>query len=446
MKALTPARAFAGALGARASRPHANAVRLRSLLARLGLRSPDGQGPAAANAAMLKANAREALTSLRLNPQRTALAALGIVLGVASVTAMVSVGVAARAEARERFKELGTETLVVRKAGRRAAEGIVERATIEPEDVALLPGRSARIAAAAPALQVFGTVTFAGRRLATNRMLGVTGAFRGLAKLSVQSGRFLSDLDGNRPFCVAGSQVAEEMRAAGRAELVGEVVSLAGRLCTIVGVLDASPESALTPFWADEAVLVPLGMAQRVFGGAEIQAVMARMAPSADPDAAAAELKRYFRDRGVTVRVAGAEQLVDALQQQMRLFTLLLAAVGGISLVVGGASAMNVMLASVTERRREVGIRRALGARRAEIRNQFLTEAVALALAGGLLGIAIGIAVPFGICLYAGWTFTASPAAMALGFAVAAGVGIFFGAYPASRAAALDPIAALRAE
>ena len=170
------------------------------------------------------------------------------------------------------------------------------------------------------------------------------------------------------------------------------------------------------------------------------------MHPNTNPETAIAELQRYFRDLGVLVRVTSAEQLVEALEQQMRLFTLLLAAVGGIALVVGGASAMNVMLTAVTERRREIGIRRALGARRGEIRGQFLTEAVALALIGGVVGIVIGIAVPFGICLYAGWTFAISPTAMALGFLVAGSVGVFFGAYPASRAAALDPITALRSD
>ena len=401
--------------------------------------------PWAANGAVVRANVKEALISLRLNPQRSALAVIGIVLGVASVTAMVSVGVAARAEARERFMELGTETLVVRKSGSRNPN--VPAREIRAEDVALLPDRAANIAVAAPVLQVFGSTTYAGRALRSNTMLGVTQSFAALSRLELRTGRFISDLDVNRPFCVLGAEVAEEVaeRASGD-ELVGETVTLAGRLYTVVGVLEPSPESGLLPFWADNAVLVPLSSAQRAFMGTEIQAVVARMVPNAVPEIAAAELQRYFRNLGVAVRVASAEQLVGALQQQMRLFTLLLAAVGGIALVVGGASAMNVMLTAVTERRREVGIRRALGAKRGAIRSQFLTEAVTLSMLGGLVGIAIGILVPLGICLYAGWAFTISGAAMALGFAVASSVGIFFGAYPASRAAALDPIAALRSD
>ena len=402
--------------------------------------------PAATNSSIVKANVREALTSLRLNPQRAVLAVIGIVLGVASVTAMVSVGVAARAEARDRFKALGTETLVVYKNAGGPSQA---PKPIRPEDVALMPGRTATIALAAPVLQVFGSTVYRGRSLESNAMLGVTADFAALNRLTVRDGRFISDLDVHRPFCVLGSEVAEEIARRGdqqEEDLVGETIALAGRLFTVVGVLDRSGGSSLVPFRANSGIMVHLSTAQRAFVGTEIQVVVAQMVSDANPDAAGAEVRRYFNRLGVPVRVASAEQLVDALQQQMRLFTLLLAAVGGISLVVGGASAMNVMLTSVTERRREVGIRRALGARRGEIRSQFLTEAIALAMAGGTLGIVIGIAVTFGICLYAGWAFTVSVMAMALGFVVASTVGIFFGAYPASRAAALDPITALRSD
>ena len=399
----------------------------------------------ATNRAVVRANVKEALASLRLNPQRSALAIVGIVLGVASVTAMLSVGAAARAEARDRFKALGTDTLVVRKRGG-SAQGNVP-GVIRAEDVAHLPSRAAGIAVAAPVLRVFGETVYAGRALDSNAILGVTASFAALNALTLAAGRFVSDLDLNRPFCVLGAEVASELAARhGGRDFVGETVALAGRLYTVVGVLERRAASNVLPFRADESIIVPLSTAQRAFVGTEIQAVVARMAPNAAPGAAAAAVRRYFGGLGVTVRVTSAEQLVDALQQQMRLFTLLLAAVGGIALVVGGASAMNVMLTAVAERRREIGIRRALGAKRAAIRGQFLTEAVVLALIGGGVGIAIGIAVPLGICLYAGWTFVVSGTAMALGLAVASGVGVFFGAYPASRAAALDPIAALRAD
>lgn len=415
------------------------------LLARLSRLPAWAVAATATNRAVVRANVKEALASLRLNPQRSSLAIVGIVLGVASVTAMLSVGAAARAEARDRFEELGTDTLVVRKRGG-SAQGNVP-GVIRAEDVARLPNRAAGIAVAAPVLRVFGETVYAGRSLDSNTILGVTASFAALNALTLESGRFVSDLDLNRPFCVLGAEVASEMAARhGSRDLVGETVALAGRLYTVVGVLERRAASSVLPFRADESILVPLSTAQRAFVGTEIQAVVARMAPNAGPGAAAAAIRRYFGDLGVTVRVTSAEQLLDALQQQMRLFTLLLAAVGGIALVVGGASAMNVMLTAVAERRREVGIRRALGAKRAAIRGQFLTEAVVLSLIGGVVGIGIGIAVPLGICLYAGWTFVVSGTAMALGLAVASGVGVFFGAYPASRAAALDPIAALRAD
>ena len=422
-----------------------------------------------ANRALLKANMKEAIVSLNVNRQRTLLATIGILLGVASVTAMVSVGVTARAEAREQFQNLGTDTLVLRKYG--GISSGAAQPVIHAEDVATLPGQARTIVDATPVLRVSGSVAFAGRMLQSNALLGVTQSFVRFNKFSLRAGRFISDLDTNRSFCVVGWTAAQEMlRAAERRgvqtqgdveseptvsrsgpsnkdaqTLIGDTVTLVGRLYTVVGVLRRSPASGLLPFQADESFFLPLTTAQRAFANAEIQEVVARMHPTADPAAASAEARTYFERLGVRVQVMSAEQLVETLQQQMRLFTLLLAAVGGISLVVGGAGAMNMMLTSVTERRKEIGVRRALGARRREIRNQFLIEAVALSLAGGLIGIVVGVALSYGICLYAGWSFVASPAAMALGFAVASGVGIFFGAYPASRAAALDPIAALRA-
>ena len=399
-----------------------------------------------ARAPALRADVREALASLNVNRQRTVLALVGLALGVAAVTAMVSVGATAKAEALKRFQDLGTETLVIRKRPDNAGQQRAA-AAIGAEDAAALPAQTSTIAAAAPGLQVFGAVAYGGRSLGTRSIVGAAEAVAKLSKLRPSAGRFVSDLDMQRPYCVVGHAIAQAMRTAGARRVVGEPVTLAGRIYTVVGELAPTPRSSLRPFRVDESVFVPITTAQRVFR-ADIQFVVARMGEGANHREAAAEAQAHFENRVRNLRVAvqTADDLIAALRKQMRLFTLLLAAVGGISLVVGGAGAMNVMLAAVTERRREVGVRRALGARRRDIRNQFLVEALALSLAGGVLGILLGVVVPYAICIYTGWSFVASPAAMLAGFGVATGAGVFFGAYPARRAAGLDPIAALRAQ
>ena len=398
-----------------------------------------------AHFAALKADVKQALVSLSVNRQRTVLALIGLAIGVAAVTAMVSVGATAKAEALKRFQDLGTETMLIRKRAGNPARR--RAAALRAEDVATLPTQTSTIAAATPALQVFGTFAYAGRSLGTKGIVGVAEAVADLSKLRPSAGRFLSDLDVHRQYCVVGHAIAQAMRAAGASQVVGESVTLAGRIYTVVGVLARAPRSSLRPFNVDESVFVPISTAARVFRS-EIQFVIARMNADADHRRAAADAQAHFQNRvrGLRVGVQTADDLIAALRKQMRLFTLLLAAIGGISLVVGGAGAMNVMLASVAERRREVGVRRALGARRRDIRNQFLIEALALSLAGGAIGIVLGVVVPYAICAYAGWSFLASPAAMLAGFGVATGAGVFFGAYPARRAAGLDPIAALRAQ
>ena len=397
------------------------------------------------NVSGLKADVKEALVSLNVNRQRTMLALIGLALGVAAVTAMVSVGVTAKAEALKRFQDLGTDTLLIRK--RPGGPARRSPASIRIEDVAALPEQTSTIAAAAPASQVFGGVAYAGRSLGSKSIVGVTEAVADLSKLVPSAGRFISDLDAQRRYCVVGHSIARAMRAAGAKEIVGDSVKLVGRIYTVVGVLANTPSSDLRPFRANKSFFVPIATARRTLRS-EVRFIVARMAAGADHRVAAAEVRAHFQRRigGVQVEVQTPEQLIATLREQMRLFTLLLAAVGGISLVIGGAGAMNVMLASVTERRKEIGVRRALGARRRDIRNQFLIEALVLSLAGGVLGIALGVAVPYAICAYAGWSFLASPTAMLAGFGVAVGVGVFFGAYPASRAAQFDPIAALRAE
>ena len=390
----------------------------------------------------LKANVKEAVVSLYSAKQRSFLALIGIVIGIGSVIAMLSVGAIAKRQSLERFRELGTDylTIQVRSLDPGASPGI------RLEDAVGLPEGTSSIAGAAPWSRGQAAVVYGGKKVANAPVLGVTGSFLELNRLRLAEGRAISDLDFRRDHCVVGARVANALRGAGAKQPVGEPIRLKDRICTVVGVLRAAPRWGMQPFAANRMVLIPVSTAQRLFPQRGVNQLVARMKPEVHHTAAAAEVQRYFRRRAprLAVTVQSAQKLIEQMQRQTQTFALLLAAIGSISLIVGGVGVMNVMLVSVTERRKEIGIRRALGARRFDIQSQFLTESVVLSLIGGVFGILTGVGGTWLFCHFSGWTFLVDPTAAALGFVVACFVGVFFGLQPAYQAARLDPIAALR--
>ena len=390
----------------------------------------------------LKANLKEAIVSLYAAKQRSLLALIGIVIGIGSVIAMVSLGVIAKHQALERFRELGTEFLAISVRG--SASGPASRIRLA-DAVGLAQGTSS-VVAVAPWTQGHGQAVFAGKKIADAPILGVTGSFAALNNLRTEQGRFISDLDFRRYYCVVGASITSALRRAGAKRLVGESIRLNDRVCTVVGVLRSAQRWGIQSFDADRSILIPLSTARRMFPARGIRKITARMRPDAHHTAAVTEVQSYFRRKapGVRIRVTSAQKVIEQMQRQMQTFALLLAAIGSISLIVGGVGVMNVMLVSVTERRQEIGIRRALGARRFDIQSQFLTESVVLSLIGGVFGIALGVGSTWVFCRFSGWTFLVDPAAVAMGFVVACCVGVFFGLQPAIQAARLDPIAALR--
>ena len=317
------------------------------------------------------------------------------------------------------------------------------RPGIRLEDAVGLPDGTASIAGATPWSQGNTVIVYGGKKIADAPALGVTGNFLELHRLRLAEGRAISDLDFRRVHCVIGA-IAVACGAPKRA--VGETIRLKDRLCTVVGALNASPKSGMQPFKADRSVLIPVSTAQRLFPKRGVNRIGARMRPEVHHTAATEEVREYFRSKAprLSVTVRSAQRLIEQMQRQAQTFALLLAAIGSISLIVGGVGVMNVMLVSVTERRKEIGIRRALGARRFDIQSQFLIESVVLSLIGGVFGIAVGVAGTWAFCHFSGWTFFVDPTAAGLGFVVAFLVGVFFGLQPAHQAARLDPIAALR--
>ena len=382
----------------------------------------------------------EALGALLAAKQRSALALIGIVIGVASVSSMISVGTIARDEAAREFEELGTDMLKV--AVRRRGSG-TERIAL-PLDVAEGIDALASVRASAPYISSRVDAVVSGTKTVETTLIGATEAMERLARLSLADGRFVSTLDTMEHFCTVGANVARELRAAGNAALVGTRLGIGDVVLTVVGTLAPSPVGQ-RPFDPNGAVIVPIRLAQRLAPQAPLRDMAARMSPDADYRVATRELTAYFAEHAPQgrVRVRSAEELIEQMHRQMRLYTLLLGVVGGIALLVGGIGVMNVMLVAVAERRSEIGVRRALGARRRDIQAQFLCEATMLSVLGGLAGVAVGMAATYGICHYTGWRFAVSVGGTMLGTAVAAGAGVFFGVYPAYQAARLDPVVAL---
>ena len=395
---------------------------------------------------MLKANLREASRSLIAAKQRSILALLGIVIGIGSVIALVSTGALAQRETLRQFMEMGTDIISIQlEQARGDRSGAPTGFSLE--EALALPERLATIHSVAPYASAFGELRREGQRVSIP-LLGVTESFYDMNKLELAQGRFISDLDVLMSHAVLGGNLANRLQGQGMILDVGEHVYFDNRKLTVAGILRPAAMGAMRPYEASEGLMLPISTVLRISPQNTIRTIMARLEPGVTASQAIAEAQAYFagQPRPKQIRVTSPEQIIEHMERQSRMFTLLLGAIGSISLVVGGVGVMNVMLVSVSERRREIGIRRALGAQKRDIQWQFLIESVLLSLVGGVLGILIGVGASYGIAHYSEWQFELVHGALLLGVGVSAAVGIFFGYYPARQAAALNPIQALRAE
>lgn len=385
----------------------------------------------------------EAFVSLRTLGKRSVLALLGIVIGSSSVVALINIGHNAAVDAAMIFKDMGTDTLIAQFPTKRSGN-LSMRAHLDLDAVrSAVPG-----IAHIGALSLFsGPVVFNGRTANAN-LVGTTPGIHEAMRLVLREGRFLSPFDANETYAVIGDQVAQALGAPGDPLRLGERVRIHDYLFLIVGILHNQPRAMLMPVQANESLFIPAEGMRRIYANPQIGNVIIRAAPGQDIERiareAAAALQRQLVDHNVDITVP--QQMIDGMTRQSRTFAYLLLALGAISLVGGGVGVMNVMLMNVSQRRREIGIRMALGARQRDIRNLFLLEAVTLTAVGAVCGAVLGMTAAWLYAWLSGWVFSLAVAALPLGVGSTLLVGLFFGIYPAVSASRLQPVEALRDE
>ena len=408
---------------------------------------------------------REALSSgvesLRHHALRSFLAMLGIIFGVGAVIAMLSIGAGAERQALEIIDAMGLRNVVVKDKRfdrenelteiRRKSAGLSSRdATAIREAVPGVERVVAKIEVEAWKVQ-----SPAGR--AKPRVLGVSSDYPALVKLQVVDGRFFDreDEDRHALVCVIGDQVRRDLF--GFEPALGRPLKVNDQWLTVVGVLASGSGKreiqGVTLEGTANDIYLPVTAAERRFGRAPLKApldeLVVSLAPGTPVQESAVVVKTLIDrlhggadDYTITV----PEALLEQSQRTQRLFDVVMGAIAGISLLVGGIGIMNIMLATVLERTREIGVRRALGATRKDVRNQFMIEAFTISASGGMVGILMGVTIAKGVAFYAGWDTVVTFTSIFLATAVSVGVGLVSGMYPAARAAQLDPIEALRYE
>ncbi|MCH2461421.1 MAG: ABC transporter permease [Gemmatimonadetes bacterium] len=395
---------------------------------------------------------RVALQSIRANLFRACLTMLGIIIGVAAVITMLAAGSGAQQRIEEQLDALGANLLNITADRPFFLRGVARaQLTLEVEDVTALQEKSRYLDTVVPTLEGRNQVKYGNKNINV-RVLGTRQEYPNIFNYRVATGRmFTAEEDDNRQrVAVLGSGIPGQLEI-DPTELLTQGISIRGIPFTVIGILEEVGSGRGSP---DQRILLPLRTAElRVLGSQDLEDISVRVRSGIPMETAMVDIERVLRSEHKILpgqpndfAIYDRRQFLETREEAQQTFTILLASIAGVSLLVGGIGIMNIMLVSVTERTREIGVRMALGATRLNILMQFLIESMLMCLLGGLLGIGAGIGMAELLSRTAGWAMRISPESVVLSFTFSIGVGLLFGILPARRAAKLDPIEALRYE
>jgi putative ABC transport system permease protein len=395
-----------------------------------------------------------ALGAIRANKLRSLLTMLGIVIGVGAVITMVALGSGAQQSVQERIQALGTNLLSV-SAGQSMHRGVAsaDRVSLTIDDATALAADARGLTAVVPENRRSQQIEYVNNNINVN-VNGTVPEYIDVNNYELAAGRMFTAGDGisRKRVAVLGSEVPTGLDANGPA-MIGQQIMIRGIPFEVVGLLE---EKGSSSGWnnPDEQILIPIQTAQyRIFGSDRVSSINVQVSSADSMTIAMIEIERVLRrehsiapGRDNDFSIRDRSEFLETFEETTRTFTFLLGGIAAVSLLVGGIGIMNIMLVSVTERTREIGVRKALGATRSNIMLQFLVEALVLCLLGGLVGVALGAGGAIALARLANWNTFVSPQSVVVAVAFSAVVGIFFGLWPARRASLLDPIEALRYE
>ena len=400
----------------------------------------------------LKMHFRTAITNLNSTKLRSMLAALGILVGTASVVAMISGGQLASYQALQQFKALGTNLMSITintasSSDSGDSSNLSSATTSSPvtvQEAINLKTASSDITSIAPYISLYQPMKFQGHTV-SGTILGTTETLQNIMKLTMQEGRFVSLLDKNNYYCVIGQKIYTELKKYSL-DPMGQQISIGSSIFTIIGILKDWTQNSFIYADLNQSVFVPINTAYIISSYAQIYNVILKLNEGTNITTLEQDITNYFNQNipGKSLYFQSAAQILASMTSQQQILTAFLGFIGGISLLVGGIGIMNIMLVSVAERRQEIGIRLAVGAKKRDIQKMFLIEAIVLSFFGGIAGVLLGLTISFAIAIYQGWLFMIFYQPILLGFVVSVLTGIFFGFYPAYKASKLLPIETLR--